>query len=463
MLRTSEPVSRYLTLRYAAALVTLALIIALDPWLLLTGTNRLEQTTIEGLSRANHQYVYLERVGLLAWRLVSIEQPEVRKATRRALVQTAQSMEDELELPTALPPDLEADLRHTVERAQDLATRPASRLSKDDPEFLALDAQIEALLPRVGGYVDGREATLREQIVTLQRQEWGSFAARLGLLIVLALAVFRPMAQRIEAEFKQRETVEAQLRAYAERLEQNNRDLEEFAYVASHDLQEPLRKILAFGDRLARLHGEELSPEGSDYLQRMLNASRRMQALIQGLLTYSRVTTRARPFGEVDLKEIVDEVLEDLETVLEETGGEVHVGPLPQVKGDPLQMRQLLQNLIANALKFHRPDTPPQVRVEGRRRTINDQEGHTHEVTEIMVSDNGIGFDEKYLDRIFQPFQRLHGRTEYPGTGMGLAICRKIVERHHGTITARSRPGEGSSFIVRLPARQDHHEEVSEA
>jgi len=168
-----------------------------------------------------------------------------------------------------------------------------------------------------------------------------------------------------------------------------------------------------------------------------------MQSLLTGLLDYSRVTTAAEPFKEVDLSDLISEVVSDLEVRIVRTGGEVHVGTLPVISADPTQMRQLFQNLIGNALKFHKPGEKPMVYV---RSVSNTDSGY-----QIIVADNGIGFEEQYLNRIFAPFQRLHTRSEYEGTGMGLAICKKIVERHGGSITATSVPGKGSTFVITLP------------
>ncbi|MBI4876754.1 MAG: PAS domain S-box protein [Acidobacteria bacterium] len=235
-------------------------------------------------------------------------------------------------------------------------------------------------------------------------------------------------------------------------LARSNAELEQFAYVASHDLQEPLRKILAFGDRLGTKCGPALDEQGRDYLERMRNAAGRMQSLINALLTLSRVKTKAQPFTRVDLSRTAAEVLSDLEARTEQLEAQIEVGELPTVVADPLQMAQLLQNLIGNALKFHRPDEPPRVRIHCPPEPGPETAGRRN--CRIAVEDNGIGFDEKYLDRIFQVFQRLHGRGEYEGTGVGLAICRNIVERHGGAITARSSPGQGASFIVTLPLEQ---------
>ena len=206
---------------------------------------------------------------------------------------------------------------------------------------------------------------------------------------------------------------------------------------------------------LAKDAGPALSVDGLDYLKRMQNAAARMQQLINDLLSYSRVSSQAQPFQTVDLARVASEVLSDLESRIASTGGLVPLGELPSLDADPLQMRQLLQNLIGNALKFHRPNVPPVVSVQSRSVTPKTGLLAGLSAWEITVQDNGIGFDEKYLDRIFAPFQRLHGRGEYEGTGIGLAICHKIAHRHGGTITAQSIPGEGSRFIVTLPLVQE--------
>ncbi|MDD2923166.1 MAG: MASE3 domain-containing protein, partial [Anaerolineales bacterium] len=249
--------------------------------------------------------------------------------------------------------------------------------------------------------------------------------------ILGAVVVFRDITERKRAE--------QALQAYTSKLEQSNRDLQEFAYVASHDLQEPLRKVMAFGDRLATKYGETLDETGRDYIKRMRGASQRMQILINDLLSFSRVSTRAQPFVEVDLNMVAREVVSDLENLIERTGARVEVGELPVIEADSTQMRQLLQNLIGNALKFQREGQTPHVKVSAKNN------GNT---CQISVEDNGIGFDTQYLDRIFKPFQRLHSREEYEGSGMGLAICRRIAERHSGSIIAESAPDKGATFLV---------------
>ena len=243
---------------------------------------------------------------------------------------------------------------------------------------------------------------------------------------------------------------EAKLRRFTVQLERSNRELQDFAYVASHDLQEPLRKIVVFGERLKEREAAKFESESRDYLDRMQKAAGRMQGLINDLLAFSRVTTKAQPFTPVNLAEVAGGVVDDLEGRIELVKGRVEVGALPVIDAEPLQMRQLLQNLIGNALKFRRPDQPPVVKVEAQ--IIPDPDTPKRKLCRLTVSDNGIGFDERYLDRIFNVFQRLQTRHEYEGTGMGLAIVKKIARYHGGDITAKSKPGEGSTFILTVPA-----------
>src|SRR5205814_9130068 len=205
---------------------------------------------------------------------------------------------------------------------------------------------------------------------------------------------------KLQLEIAERKQTEERLKATALRLERSNRELQDFAYVASHDLQEPLRKVQAFGDRLKAACSKALGAEGSDYLDRMQAAAKRMQILIDDLLAFSRVTTKANPFEQVDLTRIAQEVLSDLEVRIQQTGGRVELGPLPVLEADPLQMRQLFQNLIGNGLKFHQEGKPPVVKISGQ--VLNGPplgsapRGQADPVCEVIVEDNGIGFDEKY-------------------------------------------------------------------
>jgi light-regulated signal transduction histidine kinase (bacteriophytochrome) len=270
-------------------------------------------------------------------------------------------------------------------------------------------------------------------------------------------------------DITERKRVEETLAQKAAELARSNTELEQFAFVASHDLQEPLRKIQAFGDRLKAKCDGAIASEARDYLERMQSAAARMRTLIDDLLAFSRVMRSAQPFIPVDLAAVTKEVLGDLELRIERTGAQVEVGDLPVVEADPLQMRQLLLNLISNGLKFQPPGGAPVLKIQAsvvepgvtgqvgsatRGSANSDQPAAVGPLCEITIQDNGIGFDEKYAEKIFAVFQRLHGRYEYEGTGVGLAVCRRITDRHHGTITARSRPGEGATFIVTLPVNQ---------
>jgi signal transduction histidine kinase len=250
----------------------------------------------------------------------------------------------------------------------------------------------------------------------------------------------RKSRDELELRVEERTT---ELKTFMARLEQSNQALQDFASIASHDLQEPLRKVGTFGSMLKQKYSEVLEEQGNSYLYRVLDANQRMQSLQTGLLEYSRVTTKANPFVKVDLREIVTEVLSDLEVRIQGTSAEVRVAELPVVDGDPTQMRQVFQNLIGNALKFHKEGEKPVIEVWSAEADGNLQ---------IVVEDNGIGFEEQYLGKIFAPFQRLHGRSsQYEGTGMGLTICKKIVERHGGSITAKSTPDTGAKFIIQFP------------
>lgn len=244
---------------------------------------------------------------------------------------------------------------------------------------------------------------------------------------------------------------------YTRKLERSNRELVDFAYVASHDLQEPLRKIEAFGDRLAKKYASVLPDEGKMFIERMQSAASRMRQLINDLLSYSRVTTAAAPFAKVSLQDVLSGVLSDLQIRIEETSATIEVGELPAIEADSLQMRQLFQNLIGNALKFRRPDIDPVVTITAELTKTHDLQLTGPAVT-ITISDNGIGFDQQFKEQIFVIFQRLHSRTEYEGTGIGLATCRKIVERHQGLIDAIGRPNEGSTFVITFPLSQNNKE-----
>jgi two-component system sensor kinase FixL len=251
------------------------------------------------------------------------------------------------------------------------------------------------------------------------------------------IAVVQDITQRKQAEEK--------IKTYYSELEKANEELQSFSSIASHDLQEPLRKIIAFGDRL-----ESSIPasdeRGKDYLERMQKSAIRMRTLVEDLLQYTRVETKARLFESVDLNKVVETVLDDLETRISETKGAVNITELPVIDADPVQMHQLFLNLIGNALKFHRKGDTPVVNLS----RVKKGNGFW----EISVEDNGIGIDEEHIDKIFKPFERLHGRTTYEGTGIGLTICNKIVSRHGGTIAVKRQSTNGVTFHITLPEKQ---------
>jgi signal transduction histidine kinase len=250
-----------------------------------------------------------------------------------------------------------------------------------------------------------------------------------------------------------RRLTEWQLADQRAELQRSNAALEEFASVASHDLQEPLRKIISFGDLLRDSAGPALGGAPAEHLERMRAAAARMRALINDLLLYSQVSTRPQTLLPTNLATVVREVVGDLETTIAEAGAQIEIGDLPVIAADALQLRRLFQNLIGNAIKYRRTDVSPVVRLDYTRKSDGS--------CIISVADNGIGFGEQYSDKIFGMFERLHSRTQYDGSGIGLAVSRKIVERHGGTITARSTIGQGATFLVTLPATHSTHGQPS--
>ena len=324
-------------------------------------------------------------------------------------------------------------------REKVLGTRPSDVLF---PPSLSAEHR-----SRIERYLESGEGSMlgKRMEVTASRNNGEVFHAEMAMTIGQINGA--PVLTFFVRDISARKKAEEEQARYAAELERSNRDLEQFAYVASHDLQEPLRKIRAFGDRLEVKCKDLLDETALECVSRMQNAAERMQELIEGLLTLSRVTSRAHDFVQVDLGEIVEQVVGDLEAQIERMHGKVEVGKLPTIQAEPLQIRQLLQNLIANALKFHRPDEPPVVKVEARYVLPRDQRQSRKSLAEekcrITIEDNGIGFDQQYAERIFGIFQRLHPRDVYEGTGIGLAICRRIVEFHGGQISVAEHARQG--------------------
>jgi signal transduction histidine kinase len=301
---------------------------------------------------------------------------------------------------------------------------------------------------------------IRSLVETTHRMATGNLSARTdiassrGEFGILGRSI-NEMAESLANRELDRKEAEEAIRAYAENLERSNRDLMDFANITSHDLQEPLRKISTFTDMLLVRYENDLDEKGIDYLHRIRASAKRMQTLIIDLLTFSRISTKSQPLDQVDLNITLDQVLSDLDLIIEESNATINIEKLALMHADPMQMHQLFINLIGNSLKFKKPNHLVTIDISGKIKFFPTDDGIYAEFYEIRVSDNGIGFDEKYLDRIFQPFQRLHNQIEYEGNGMGLAICRKIVERHEGEITAESKPGQGATFIVKLPVQNN--------
>ena len=287
-----------------------------------------------------------------------------------------------------------------------------------------------------------------------KRKDGSRFPVEIGLNMIdtpegkFALAVIIDMTQRKEQEDLLKKA-HLNLQYYTRELQASNFELENFAYVSSHDLLEPLRKIRAFSTRLKSAESDNLTTQGNEYLGRILNATERMESLINDLLTFSRLSTRSQAFVSVDLNVVLKEVMGDLEVNIESSQTRIESEHLPVVEAEPTHMRQLFQNLIANAIKFSKETEAPVVKITcSKNETDPGRESY-----DIHFADNGIGFDEKYKDKIFNIFQTLAGR-KYEGSGIGLAICRKIAIRHGGNIVAKSTPNIGSVFIVSLAAKQ---------
>jgi len=248
--------------------------------------------------------------------------------------------------------------------------------------------------------------------------------------------------QGVEMDITDRKDAALKLYNTMQELERSNKELEQFAYVASHDLQEPMRMVSSFTKLMERQLKDKIDEKSKDYMHFIFDGVKRMQTLIQDLLTYSRVTTKAEPFVSCDLNSIIDDVLTDLQVAIKETNAEIKIENLPEVNVDPTQMKQLFQNLLSNAIKFHNTRKPV-IKIDVKRK---------NKEWIISVKDNGIGIDQQNHDKIFEIFQRLHERDKYPGTGIGLAICKKIVERHSGKIWVQSEEGKGTTFYFTLPA-----------
>ncbi|MDP2536211.1 sensor histidine kinase [Alteromonas stellipolaris] len=338
---------------------------------------------------------------------------------------------------------------------------------------LDLYNDFENMFERIDSSERDIQGTHLASLMTLRRDSVNTLLISSGTTLFLIISIFLLLKANIRENEKHKDILvdvnedlehkiserTQELRIYSDELARSNRELEDFAFVASHDLQEPLRKIRAFGNRLDSGYRDVMDERGQDFLARMLNAAERMSMLISDLLSFSRVSTRGKDFEQVNVGDVIDGVLGDLEIAIEEKGANVIVQDIPTIRADKSQIDQLFLNLLSNALKFQTADKAPLIEITATPPSEADMKdillADEYEWIKIQISDNGIGFEQSFAEKIFAPFQRLHGRSEYKGTGIGLAVCRRIVERHNGQISAKSSPGEGATFTILLPINSE--------
>ncbi|MBQ4830499.1 CHASE3 domain-containing protein [Alteromonas sp. MMG017] len=338
---------------------------------------------------------------------------------------------------------------------------------------LDLYNDFENMFERIDSSERDIQGTHLASLMKLRRDSVNTLLISSGTTLFLIISIFLLLKANIRENEKHKDTLvdvnedlehkiserTQELRIYSDELARSNRELEDFAFVASHDLQEPLRKIRAFGNRLDSGYKDVMDERGQDFLARMLNAAERMSMLISDLLSFSRVSTRGKDFEQVNVSEVIDGVLGDLEIAIEEKGAKVIVQDIPTIRADKSQIDQLFLNLLSNALKFQTADKEPLIEITAIPPSEADMKdillADEYDWIKIQISDNGIGFEQSFAEKIFAPFQRLHGRSEYKGTGIGLAVCRRIVERHNGQISAKSSPGEGATFTILLPTNSE--------
>jgi len=359
-----------------------------------------------------------------------------------------------------------------VELIKEGKEQEATELVESD-EGIKLYKQFENLFSEIDSSERNMQGTHLANLMSLRRDSVNTLIISSATTLLLIITVFLLLKinsrehEKYQADLESvNEDLESriaertqELSVYSEELARSNRELEDFAFVASHDLQEPLRKIRAFGNRLESGYNDVFDERGKDYLARMLNAAERMSMLISDLLAFSRVSTRGKEFDDVDLANVIKSVMSDLEIAIDEKSAQIDVSDMPVVRGDKSQLEQLFLNLLSNALKFQSDGVTPIVSITATDATSEDVKdiliSDEHDWIKITVTDNGIGFEQSFAEKIFAPFQRLHGRSEYKGTGIGLAVCRRIVERHNGQISATSKLGEGATFSIIIPKDSD--------
>jgi len=460
---------RTMSVRSILALVVLALLSA-GGYLLLRESLRAQEVAANVVGVSGRQRLLAHRIVLISLRLINIHDPVATRRRADEILADADELErshQELlrgEVATALdgglspavraiyfepPYELDRAVQEFLEETRNLGRQGDELLRGNSPQIAYLNTVTTG--PMLDNLSRGLDALLMEfqreseaRIRDTQRLELIVLGTSILVLLSMGLFVFRPMIQRVRRDIDVLQNARAELEARAAALERSNAELEQFAYVASHDLQEPLRMIAAYVQLLERRYRGKLGPDADECIHYASEGATRMHRLILDLLAFSRVGTHGGDFLPTRLDGVLYDVLDDMKVAIEESGAKVVSGGLPRLRIDPQQIGQLFQNLIANAIKFRAKD-PPQVRISARR----DGENWV-----FAVADNGIGFDMRFAERIFVIFQRLHARDRYPGTGIGLAICKKIVERHGGRIWAESEPGKGSTFSFTLSGRE---------
>lgn len=379
---------------------------------------------------------------------ISIYESDTRESTVLAEYISPQACEEERisDLGVTYHRDL-SDFVELMEAGQvDINHIDDSNLAAEDREhMLEYGAKTVLYIPlryqgRFNGYVELWESRRKREYTTEEIKLLHSIAQQAANAIENA-----HLYQQAQQEIKHRKRLQAQLERYADDLQRSNQDLQQFAYIASHDLQEPLRMITSYLQLLERRYKGSLDSDADEFIHFAVNGALRMQELINALLLYSRIETRGFELQLTDCNEAVNQVLDNLKLAIEESNAQIHYDGLPVVMGDSTQLTQLFQNLIGNAIKYHRTG-PPRIQLKAKR-----QDGEWL----FSIQDNGIGFSQEQADRIFMIFQRLHNREKYPGTGIGLAICKRIIERHNGRIWAKSQQGEGSTFYFTIPISEE--------
>lgn len=454
------------------------LLLSIGSYIVMSENIKHEAASARVVSTSGHEHMYSQRIALLCLSLFSTKDIDLRNKLRAQIRELADSTEQSHRTlvlehwPSTtsddFPPEikkfyfeppvmLDQKIRSFISETRALIAVKDEDLSLDDPHLSAIVSLSTELLKDL----DKLTMLYREEgergIQRLQEIELLVLGATLLVLAGTGAAIFYPVIRRLGDELRQRtESAQAlarmgeKLKSHAKELERSNQALDQFATIVAHDLRAPLRTISGFGELLLKKWDDRSSPEEKQYMGFLQGAIKRMDQLIVDLLAYSRVSSEVQSFEKIDMRQIVDEIAIDLKATIAEADTQLEIGSLPTIEGDRTQLRQLFQNLVQNALKFRHPKRKPHIKIYSERSQLGEQQAFR-----VIVEDNGIGFDQAHATRIFQVFKRLHTEEEYEGSGIGLAICKRVVERHHGQIIAQGIPGKGASIIALLPEHQE--------